>query len=540
MEENRNEFLEEQTETLPETIDNEPIIEISEEEPKKRDLRFIKKGSYSAAITAISLVVLFVINIFVSVLSDKVNLEFDMARDKASSITKENLEFLEGIEDSVSVIFCADKASYAGGMMNSYAESSSIYGGTEYYKQTITLIDKYAAANEKINVQFIDTQDSSFAQVTAKYPEESINYGDIIVSVNDGENERYKKIGFTDIYEVEQNNEYASYGYSIYDVTGSNLETKLSGAIEYAISGKTVNYAILTGHSKTDYTEEYKKMLEQNNHTVSVVDSALITNISKEFDVIIIAAPTTDFAPEEIKAIETFLDNGGKLGRGLIYFADATVPLLPNLSGFLSDWGIKQSEGILFETDENNYMPERPTAMGLFPDAESALTKNMNIFCTAANVPLTSKETDEGITATSIIKTTDSVINAPLGTSDSFTGASDYKKESFSGLIESQKTSKEAEKVSCIYAFSSVEFIHSEWTQYNNFSNLDIALNVAEKSGGVSESGVSFVTKTITNESFSGSVTESSANTVRIIFVFLIPVFVLAIGIYIFIKRRNA
>ncbi len=539
MEENKNEIFETENEIIPE-INEDAVVEIAEETEKK-DWRAFRKGSYSAAITAVFLAVMLVINIFVSVLSDKVNLEFDMTSAKVSSLTKENVEFLEKIERAVNITFCADATAYAEGMMNSYAEASSIYGGAEYYEQTVKFVNKYAATNDKIKVDFIDTQDSAFAAVTTKYPDESINYGDIIVSVTDGENERYKKLGFTDIYEVEYNEQYASYGYTMYNVTGSNLETKLSGAIEYAITGKTVQYAVLTGHSKTDYSEDYIKMLKQNNHTVSVIDSALITNISTDIDVIIIAAPTIDFSPEEIKAIEKFLDNDGKLGKGLIYFADASVPVLPNLNGLLSDWGIAQKEGILFETDENNYMPEMPTAMGLFPDEESALTKNMNIFCTGANVPLSaSKAKDESITAKSIISSTDTVIAAPIGTPDSFADANKYEKGKYSGLIEAVKTSDKTEQESYIYAFSSAEFIHSQWTQYNNFSNLDIALNVAENAGGAAEAGISFVTKTITNESFSGSVTAAKANAVRLIFVFLIPVCILALGIYIFIKRRNA
>ena len=508
MEENKNEIFENENEIIPEVTEEE-IIEI-EEETEKKDWRAFKKGSYSAAITAIFLAVMLVINIFVSVLSDKVNLEFDMTSAKVSSLTKENVEFLEKIEQPVNITFCADETAYAEGMMDTYAQGSNIYGGAEYYEQTIKFVKKYAATNDKINVNFIDTQDSAFAAVTTKYPDESISYGDIIVSAGEGEAERYKKLGFTDIYEVEYNEQYASYGYTMYNVTGSNLETKLSGAIEYAITGKTVRYAVLTGHSKTDYTEDYISMLEQNNHSVSVIDSALITNISSDINVIIIAAPTTDFAPEEIKAIEKFLDNDGKLGKGLIYF-------------------------------ENNYMPEMPTAMGLFPDSESALTKNMNIFCTGANSPLSAMEPkSEDITATSIIASTDSVICAPIGTPDSFSDAGKYKKEKYSGLVESVKVIDGIEEKSYIYAFSSAEFIHSQWTQYSNFSNLDIALNVAENAGGAGEAGISFVTKTITNESFSGSVTASKANMVRIVFVFLIPVCTLALGIYIFIKRRNA
>lgn len=526
MEENKNL-------TPEETIANTEIPEVKEK-GSKFNMRLIKKGSYSVAVTAIVLVLIIAFNFLINAIGQKVNLEFDMTKEKISTLSENNIKYLENLDEEISIIMCAEAKGYRDGMMDSYAEASNIYGGTDYYKQTITLIEKYAESNNKIKVEFVDTQDSSFAAITAKYPDEDIIYGDIIVTAG----ERYKKLGFSDIYEVEYNEEYANYGYTMYNVTGSNLESELTGAIKYAITGKTVNFAILTGHSKKDYTEEYAEMLKKNNYQVEIVDSAFVNSVSNEYDVVVITAPTVDFTPEEINALGEFLENGGDYGKGLIFFADATVPLLPNLTEFMAEWGIGISEGILFETDSNNYMPEMPTAMGLYPDEDDEITKNMNIFCTGCNVPMKVVDVkDENVKATSLISTTETVVNAPLGTSDSWTQSFDYKKESFSGLIQSVKTKDE--KVSYVFAFSSAEFISSQWSQYPSFSNLDIALAVSERAGAVGDSA-SFVTKTITNESFAGKVTESSAGLVRLIFVFLIPVATIVLGVYIYIKRRNA
>ena len=46
--------------------------------------------------------------------------------------------------------------------------------------------------------------------------------------------------------------------------------------------------------------------------------------------------------------------------------------------------------------------------------------------------------------------------------------------------------------------------------------------------------------RTITNESFSDSVTESSAQIIRILFMLVLPIVCIALGIYIFIRRKNA
>lgn len=63
---------------------------------------------------------------------------------------------------------------------------------------------------------------------------------------------------------------------------------------------------------------------------------------------------------------------------------------------------------------------------------------------------------------------------------------------------------------------------------------------MADRASGAGKSDISFVSKTITNESFYDSVTEGSANSIKVIFMFVLPLAVLAMGIVIFVKRRNA
>ena len=65
-------------------------------------------------------------------------------------------------------------------------------------------------------------------------------------------------------------------------------------------------------------------------------------------------------------------------------------------------------------------------------------------------------------------------------------------------------------------------------------------LAAAERAVGAEDTGISFVSKVITNESYADAVSESSAGTVRIIFMFILPIASLVIGIYIFIRRKNA
>ena len=96
------------------------------------------------------------------------------------------------------------------------------------------------------------------------------------------------------------------------------------------------------------------------------------------------------------------------------------------------------------------------------------------------------------------------------------------------------------EIASYVFAFDSYEFISSVYNEQSSVSNKNLTLACAERAVGAENTGISFVSKTITNESYSDSVSQSSANVIRIIFMFILPIASIAAGIYIFIRRKNA
>lgn len=519
--------------------------------PKKEKLiknqALFKKGSYSIAITAIVLAVIIAFNILIGVLAERFVLEIDMTAEKQNSISQENIDYIKDIEKEITVTVCAAEDSYSS-YMGYYASS---YGVTEegssqafeYYKQTVGLINKYNAYNDNIKVQFVDTQSTAFAEVTSKYSNENLAYGDIIVSLEkaDGTN-RYKKIGFEDIYLLYQDETYAAYGMTVVSVTGNNIETALTGAIAYVLSDVEKKVAVLTGHSSVDYTEEYREMLENNNFEVTVLSNAAVTELSDEYDAIVIPGPTKDFTEKEISVISKFLDNDGKLNKGMMVFADTAAPYLKNFYDFLSEWGVAIDDGILFETNENNYMPDLPTALGSYNSGAIEELANMEICVTDNNVPMQPAfETQDYMTAGSIMETPETVVAAPKGTGADWTGASKYTPDTYSTVIECVKSNYDAddnEIESHVSVFSSVDFLASEYNEYSSFANKNITLAMAERAVGGFDSGISFISKEITTESFAP--TDGTSATMRIIFILLLPLAMVVVSIVVYVKRRNA
>ncbi len=533
------------------TVENEPkksekkAKKVKKSKPIKSQFAF-KKGSYSLAITAAVLAGIIALNVLVSVLADRFNLEYDMSTQKTNSMSEENIEYLKGLEQEIDITFCADKESYAGGYMAYYAQQYGVSeDASQYYAQTLKLVEKYTDYNKNIKVKFIDSQSTEFSALVQKYSGENIGYGDIVVSTKKGDSEKYKIIGFNDIYKVTEDDTYASYGYTTSTVSGNNIETALTSAIAYVTSTKTKKLAILTGHSKNDYSLDYKEMLTANNYEIAYISDKLISNISDEFDAIMIASPVTDFIGSEIEAISKFLDNDGALDKGLIFFADIDSPYLPNFYDFLSQWGITVEEGILFETNENNHIPDEPTTLGSYPvESEDDITENMELFISGYNVPLDlAYENKEGITVSALVATPESVVAAPVGTSNDWAGADEYEKKSYPTVIQAVKEAYNSDNESIrstVVAFSSIEFIYSAYSKQASVSNMDLAFELAERLVRADKDGVKFVSKEITSESYAEKITESSSRTMQLVFMIALPIVCIAAGIYIFIKRRNA
>ena len=517
--------------------------------PKKPKLiknqALLKRGGYAMGITAAVLVGLIVFNVLVTVLAQRVNLEFDMSLTAQNSMSEENIDFVKNLDKEVTVTVCAKAEDYVGEYMNYYAQQYNVTETyTEYYKQTITLLDKYRDYNKKIKIDYVDTQSTEFTQITTKYSNQTINYGDIIVTCNDGGNERYKIIGYQDIYVLSEDDTYAAYGVTTSTVSANNIETALTSAISYVTSSKTKKVAFITGHSKTDYSESYRNLLKTNNYEIELISDTLITNISDEFDALFIVAPTTDFIDTELDAIAKFLDNDGKYEKGLVFFADAASPYLPNLYEYLEEWGIGVGEGILFETNANNHMPDEPTTLGSYPVSEDKINNGISACITGYNVPIEALFNEEGTyKVTSLIETPESVVAAPVGTANNWTGADDYSKAAYSTVMQSERMTYDKDNVEInnyVFAFSSTEFIYSDYAEMAQTYNKNIAINAAERAVGAEDTGISFVSKTIENESFSDSVTQSSANLINIIFMIVLPLGLVATSIYVYIRRKNS
>ena len=515
---------------------------------KIKNEALLRRGGYSVIITALVLAGLIVVNVLTASLADRFNLTLDMTSDKKNSISEENIDYIKKLDADVSVTVVGTEEEYSNYMayyaQNLYGVTISSQSELEYFEQTVTLVSKYHDYNDRITVKYIDPQSTEFTAITTTYSSYELGYGDMIVTSNVGGKERVKVLRFDDIYVTSSSDSNPYYQSST--LAANKLETALTSAIAYVTSADSKKVAVLSGHSQNNYTDAYKELLTANNYDITDISDKLITNISSEYDAIIISAPSIDFIGSELDVIGNYLENGGKKGKGLIFFADATCPALPNFYSFLKQWGIEVGEGILFETDSSNHMPDEPTTMGIYPVPleDDDITEKLNMAIANYIVPMkVCEDSSLQITATSLMHTLESAVAAPIGSSKTWADYTDDDKQQYDCVIQSVNSDFDSENnkiTSYIMAFSSVEFVQSTWASYSDLSNQDVVMACTDRAAHVGDTSMTFTSKVITNESFASSVNAGNTRAVLIIFVFVIPIVVIALGIVVFVRRRNA
>jgi len=536
------------------------VKKVSKNKKNKRikNQLFWKKGSYSIAITALVIVMIVAFNVLISAIADRFVLEYDMTTEKKNSISSDNIDFIKSVDEEILITVCAPEDGYINSIYSIAAldQESGGYGLSdevfmknstiEYLSQTQTLLEKYTAYNDKITVQYVDPNSSAFAEVEEKYENLTFEPGGIIVAKNtDDKNNRFRVIGLDDVYSLKANEEYAAYGYTYYeDIVGNNLETSLTTAIAYASSHEVKQAALLLGHTKKDNTQNYITNLENNNFEVTVIYDEFITEIDRKFDTIIIPGATEDFEEKEINAISEFLDNDEELGKGMIVFVDATAKYLTNFYDFLREWGADIKDGIAYELNSDNVVSLDPTTF--YTDTYGVIDAFNGRRCLSSNnAPMELAFDKQDYLQAAVIMGSyyESVNVAPKDVDDDWKGASEEKAYSHASIIEAVKSkynSKDEEVESRVAVLGSADFLYSVYSTSTGVSNDMVALTMTERVSGISEFGHSYIPKQISEVSFLEQVTASSAKAVKWIYMVILPLAVVAVGIFVHIKRRNA
>jgi ABC-type uncharacterized transport system involved in gliding motility auxiliary subunit len=454
----------------------------------QRQARF---GATAGLYTIVVIAILVAINFLAR--EPRFNKTFDTTSNKRFTLSDETDKVIKGLKQDATVTYFDRKSGFATGR---------------------TLLDRYRNLSNKINVQYVDIE----RQPTLAQSYGVRSAGTAFVEYN-GRKEQAKD--FT---------EEGITGAFLKVLKGVRTVCFVKGSGERSLDGGT-----------GDSVGNFKKLLERDNYATEAFTLIDKTAIPASCSVTIVAGPQNDYTPNEVNAIQTSVQNGGRvllaldppLNFGRMHMADNIA-----LTDLLSKWGVTVDRDLVLE--------ENPVGQMFGLGAETPLVSNygdqpivndLKDHITGFQVvrSLQIKNGDK-TTVTKLFSTSDAAIaTTNLNKPPADVNPADTRKGPFIlGAAGTYDTGKPNDPGRFVVVGNS-SFLDDSGIGVAFQANRDLALNIINWLSS-DEDLISIRPKPEDNRSFNA--TTSQMATFEYTVLFAIPLMIIVIGIAIYLKRR--
>ncbi len=550
-----------------------PISE--EKRQKKMQVRKkLKYGGIATAVTVIFVAVVVLLNVVVAqVCKRNPDAVLDLTTANLYEISDDTVDYIKNLDQDVEIAISSEE---------------STFQSDKYYKMISETISKYQGYSDHISVTYFDT--TKDPDILSKYQDlyaGDISSNQIIVTSGD----RIKVYSLTDMFEIDQD-KYQSYYYgyaSLSDcITGFKGEQTLTTAIMNVTDSNPKSVAVIT-KSNGNYifsatqanayaVTAMENLLNDNGYDVKELDMVNDTLDAETYDIVVLPAPANDLTMDAIKKLQDFLQNDGNLGKQLIYVADYTQSVTPNLDAFLKDWNLQVDSSYVREDDNNRNQTVQIVASagkGLIApivslgDSENyggnLANSSLPIVAPLAR-PIQKLPSNNGRVVYSLLQSSDTSYAYPLtqqasSGEDTTEAASEESQEATEAtttegaattsfdtdsavrgantvmaLSQSQQSTGSDLIESDVIVLGSMAMMDYYLTQDSSYNNAEYFIGVLNSVCG-KEDSIVIASKDMAATSISA--TQTQLVTLRTIVVFLIPLAVAAAGIVVFLRRRN-
>ena len=475
----------------------------------KFNTKSLRIGGYSVLASVIVLTIAIVANIFINALPASIT-QFDTTSNQLFSISDQTKSILGNLDNEVTIYWIVQKGS----------EDTTIE----------TLLNRYKALSNKITVEKKDPD--VYPTFVKQYTSEEIYNNSLIVECGD----RSRYVSVADIYVYDY--DYYTYYYTGEYDTYFAGESELTSAISYVTNEDLPKIYILTGHGEASLAESFATALNNENMLTEELSLLTLDAVPEDADCILINAPQSDINSEEKELLLTYLQSGGNLY--LITSPLESGEKLTNIEALMSDYGVTANEGIVIEGSNRHYAYGSPYY--LLPDiASHTITDPLNnggyyIFLSIAQGLTINSELRDGLSVTELLTTSDSAFSKVAGYA-----LNTYSKEDgdidgpFSLAVAVTDTIDDTAEAHIVWISSAS--ITDEWSNERvSGANLDFFINAFGWMCDQEES-IAIHSKSLNYEYL--TITEGTASALSVILIGVIPVAYLAVGIYIFVRRKR-
>ncbi|MFD2728824.1 Gldg family protein [Enterococcus camelliae] len=296
-------------------------------QPNKKSLQTIKKeigasfkstsfrqGSYRGALTVLVIVILIVANLVVRQLPTKWQ-SIDLTEEQILEVSNVSKKFLKSMDDSIQMVVVADKSS------------------TD--TRIKSFIENYADLSDNISVKWIDP---------VVHPSALTNYNveENTIYIKDKTTDKSTTVAFSNILS-------SSYDSSYNTVTTFDGEGQLTSALNTLTNTTKQKVYLTEGHGEGSLPSTISTLFTKANYETDMYNSVLTDTMSTDANLLLIYGPTTDFTDNEIKNLESYIADGGKVMVAL----SSENPDLPKLLAFLKAYGLAETSGYIADTERS-------------------------------------------------------------------------------------------------------------------------------------------------------------------------------------------
>ncbi|MEG1426088.1 MAG: GldG family protein [Oscillospiraceae bacterium] len=481
-----------------------------------------KHGSLATLFTVVFIVVIILLNVVVSALTDRFpSMNMDLTAEKLNSLSETSVETAKNVQNDTEI--------YVIGSEDAVKNNQIMVKYNLQYNQVANLAEKMCEANSKISLKYVDPDlDPAFI---AEYPNERLSTGMVLVKTE----KRYKVLGVSDLFSLQQNQQDGSVK------KFSKVDGALSNAVHLVNLDKVPLVAVATGHEEmlsTDNRAAFDQLLKDNAFEVQEFN-LMTEEIPAEAQMLLLATPSTDYTKEEIGKMQAFLaDTTAQLTRSLFVTCHPTQSALPNLAAFLEEWGVKVNKGVVFESDATKALSNNPGYF--FANSTDKIFKDTTYenLIAAASSPLELTFTSNNdISTYALVESSDT---AYVSLDEQLVENPETAKQILATLSQKFTTIDNNPVKSNVIVLGNTVSLLGDFIGGNSFGNRQYVLDLVKYATGTTD----------LNLGLSVGETETSVRDITapaavihfvglIFFTVLLPVCILLAGLVIFLRRRH-
>ncbi|WP_458461574.1 GldG family protein [Paenibacillus sp.] len=290
--------------------------------------------------------------------------QLDLTSNKQYTLSDQSLTAIKNVKDDVNILVLT-------------VENAN---NTVLNREVTDMVEEYTKRNSKLKLkQYNLTQEPALA---SKY---GITGSSIVLEQGD----QHKVIDIASLFTATGDGSDGSYQF-----TG---EEKLTQALMNMSSTEMHKMVFLTGHEELslDQMTTLQSSLEQNNVQTEELQLNQAGKVPEDADVLAIIGPQRDISDTEMKAIRTYLSDGGKLLLSLGFEEDMKTSWT-NIDALMADYGVVNEHAVMVDNQQASTMgplwvvPEYGTHAITDKLAASQLYPMLSL-----SIALTSKEQDK-------------------------------------------------------------------------------------------------------------------------------------------------